>query len=179
MPLSPPDTPSLASSPHAAMAQPRDEAAAAAAELEALLMQSEAPRVRQAGSARVWRAPGLPLDARCMPRSPRVSIFALPQALDSLERGGAGAGAPPPDRLATARGAYSQLQHAALRAVADLAALQRRVAGLLVQAQGARVHAEMEAAAASGDTDPIQVIDRFREDRDCARRQVGAGHKGL
>lgn len=100
------------------------------------------------------------------------------QALDALERGGAAGGssagagaAPPAERLAAARGVYAQLQHAALRAVSDLAALQHRVSTLLVQAEAVRVQAEAEAR---GYTDPIQLIDQVREERDRAQREVGA-----
>lgn len=105
--------------------------------------------------------------------------------LDALERGSpqptSGAGASPPvapalpvpaDRLVAARGAYAQLHHAALRAVSDLAALQQRLAGLLAQAQAARMQAEWEEG---GLGDPMQLIDRVREDHDRAAREVGAG----
>ncbi|KAL4436789.1 hypothetical protein ABPG75_003928 [Micractinium tetrahymenae] len=126
-----------------------EEAVSAAADLESLLLQAEAPRV-----------------------------------LDALERGsppaGTGAGASPPappplpvpsDRVAAARGAYAQLQHAALRAVSDLAALQQRLAGLLVQVQAVRLQAQWEER---GFTDPIQLLDQVREDRDRAGREAAA-----
>lgn len=85
-----------------------------------------------------------------------------PQALD------AAAAALPPARLAAARDAYAALQAGALRAVADLADLQARMRGLVAQLS---IQAE---AAGTGLADPVQLVDRWREGRDAAKREVGS-----
>lgn len=90
-----------------------------------------------------------------IPNRPRQALEALPAAL-------------PPDRLTAARGAYSQLQRAALRAVADLAMLQSRVRALVGQL------AIQHEAAEGGFSDAVQVVDKWREGRDRAQREVGA-----
>jgi hypothetical protein len=88
------------------------------------------------------------------------------QVLDGLERDGGMA----PARLATARSAYENLRQAALLALSGLSAVQQRVTQLLSQLQ--RVQAEQEAALA-GSTDPAQLLDKFRGDRELARLEVG------
>ena len=89
------------------------------------------------------------------------------QVLNGLERGGG----VPPGRLQAARDGYQQLQHGALRALSDLATLQQRMGQLLAQLQ--QVEAQGELVQQGGFTDPVQVLDKFREDRERARREVG------
>ena len=88
------------------------------------------------------------------------------QVLDGLERGGG----VPHDRLQAARDGYQHLQRGALRALSDLAALQKRMGQLLAQLQ--QVEAQGELVQQGGFTDPVQVLDKFREDRERARREV-------
>ena len=91
-------------------------------------------------------------------------------ALAALEAAAAAAAAGPPPDLDAPRGAYQQLQSAALRSVGDLAVLQRRVAQLVERAVQARV---LQEAMGQGLTDPAGWwMDRLREDRDRARLQV-------
>ena len=164
-----------------------EEAGSAAAELESLRLQSAAPRVGTVGAMAEWQqkktSVGTCPGGSGPPHPPKDCEFTpLTQALDALERGSsppstsASALHPPPPlpapavRVAAARGAYAQLQHAALRAVSDLAALQQHLAGLLVQVQAVRTQVEWQER---GITDPIQLIDQVRDERDRAAREVG------
>ena len=136
------------------------------AQLQALLRQDEATRVRQG------KRPPRSLDSSprpCFrPRAPRGARPHPPQALDeaAARLGSAAAGATaatalpplPPERLAAARAAYGALQRAATRAVADLAALQARVAQL-VGKLGAL--AAQRTAAEHGFSDPVQLLDKW------------------
>ncbi|PRW58036.1 coiled-coil domain-containing 146-like [Chlorella sorokiniana] len=96
---------------------------------------------------------------------------ALEEAARPLSAAAAGTPPPPPERLEHARAAYGALQRAALRAVADLAALQARVAQLLGQLGALEAQ---RTAAEHGFSDPLQLLDKFREDRDEAQRQAVA-----
>jgi tellurite resistance protein len=85
--------------------------------------------------------------------------------LEVLER----SGQVPADRAAAARSAYQQLQRSALQAITDLAALQQRMSQLLVRVQQVQVQQEM---VQHGSGEPLQMLDRLREDRELARQEV-------
>lgn len=109
------------------------------------------------------------LVCRCLRRRRHLSLTPLPlptQALDALPLDALG-----PARVQAARDAYESLQRAALRAVADLAALQQRLAARLQEAAAQR------EAAQHGFTDAVQLIDKYREERDRAAREVNV-HPG-
>lgn len=143
---------------------PAEEPDGQGGDLEALLERDEATRVRVrpqtalvGGLGPVLGLPAPPSGPRDLPRCQ----IPLPQALDEAARAlSAAAGAPPPpppERLEHARTVYGALQRAAFRAVADLAALQARVAQLLGEL-GAL--AAQRTAAEHGFSDPVQLLDK-------------------
>lgn len=140
--------------------------------LEALLQQAVAPQVGGGGGAQ--RDALLPALGGCdtpLTKTPPAQI------LDELARGCDSSHCQvPPHALASARTAYAQLQRAALRAAADLAALHGRARALL--AQLAQVEVQGEVAEMYGLDDPVQVLDKFREDRGRAASEVRRGAAG-
>lgn len=143
---------------------PGGGAEGAAGDLEALLQQNEATRVRGSPSnsppalgPRLPPGSG-PADHLTRPARPHAShLQALDEAARPRSAAAAAPRAPPQERLEHARASYGALQRAALRAVADLAALQARVAQLLGQL-GAL--AAQQTAAEHGFSDPVQLLDK-------------------